>query len=85
MNSVAYIKVIRVLYKIARNAPGHVMVIVLYQTHRLRVFKIRFLSTKEGNVNEMGGTCGTHGRGEESVQGFVGKASRKETTCKTKA
>jgi hypothetical protein len=24
--------------------------------------------------NEVGGTCGTHGRGEKSVQGFGGKA-----------
>jgi hypothetical protein len=31
------------------------------------------------------GTCGTHGRGVESVQDFVGKARRKETTSKTKA
>jgi hypothetical protein len=29
--------------------------------------------------NEVGGACGTHGRGEESVQGFRGK----ETTRKT--
>jgi hypothetical protein len=36
-------------------------------------------------VNEVGGTCGTHGRGEKSVQGFGGKARRKETTWKTKA
>jgi hypothetical protein len=34
--------------------------------------------------NEVGGTCGTHGGGEESVQGFGGKAKRKETTWKTK-
>jgi hypothetical protein len=27
----------------------------------------------------MGGTCGTHGRGEEYVQGFDGKARMKET------
>jgi hypothetical protein len=27
--------------------------------------------------------CGTHGRGKESVQGFGGKAQRKETTRKT--
>jgi hypothetical protein len=32
-----------------------------------------------------GGTRGTHGRGEESVQGLGGKARRKETTRKTKA
>jgi hypothetical protein len=35
--------------------------------------------------NEVGGSCSTHGRGEESVQGFGGKARRKETTWKTKA
>jgi hypothetical protein len=29
-------------------------------------------------------TCGTHGRGEKSVQGFGGKSRRKETTWKTK-
>jgi hypothetical protein len=34
---------------------------------------------------EVGGACGTHGRGEKSVQGFGGKARRKETTGKTKA
>jgi hypothetical protein len=27
--------------------------------------------------NEVGGTCGTHGSGEECVQGFDGKAQRK--------
>jgi hypothetical protein len=31
------------------------------------------------------GTSGMHGRGEETVQGFGGKARRKETTWKTKA
>jgi hypothetical protein len=36
-------------------------------------------------ANEVGGTCGTHGRGEKSVQGFGGKARGKETTWKTKA
>jgi hypothetical protein len=35
--------------------------------------------------NEVGGACGTHGRGEKSLQGFGGKARRKETTGKTKA
>jgi hypothetical protein len=30
------------------------------------------------------GTCGTHGRGEKSVQGFGGKARRKETTQKAR-
>jgi hypothetical protein len=36
-------------------------------------------------VNEVGGASGKHGRGEKSVQGFGGKARRKETTGKTKA
>jgi hypothetical protein len=31
----------------------------------------------------VGGICGTHGRGEESVEGFGVKARRKETTRKT--
>jgi hypothetical protein len=30
--------------------------------------------------NEVGGVCGTHGSGEKIVQGFGGKAGRKETT-----
>jgi hypothetical protein len=33
----------------------------------------------------VGEACGTHGRGEKIVQGFGGKARRKETTRKTKA
>jgi hypothetical protein len=37
---------------------------------------------KEDEVN---GACGTHGREEESVGGFSGKARRKEATWKTKA
>jgi hypothetical protein len=35
--------------------------------------------------NEVGRTCGTHGIGQKSVQGFDGKARRKETTWNTKA
>jgi hypothetical protein len=35
--------------------------------------------------NEVGGACGTHGRGERSVQMFGGKVRRKEITRKTKA
>jgi hypothetical protein len=35
--------------------------------------------------NEVGGTCGIYGREEESVEGFGGKAKRKETTWKTEA
>jgi hypothetical protein len=40
--------------------------------------------TSEVKANEVGGACGTHGRGERSVQGFGGKARGKETTWKTK-
>jgi hypothetical protein len=36
-------------------------------------------------VNEVGRACGTHGRGENSVQGFGGKRRRKETTWNTNA
>jgi hypothetical protein len=35
--------------------------------------------------NEVGRACDMHGRGEESVQGFGWKTSRKEITWKTKA
>jgi hypothetical protein len=35
---------------------------------------------RQVKANEVGGACGTHGRGEKSVQGFGGKAQRKETT-----
>jgi hypothetical protein len=40
---------------------------------------------RQVKANEVGGACGTHGRGEKSVQGFSGKARRKKTTRKTKA
>jgi hypothetical protein len=40
---------------------------------------------KSNHTNEVGRACGTYGRGEKSVQGFGGKARRKETTWKTKA
>jgi hypothetical protein len=40
--------------------------------------------SEQAQENELGGPSGSHGRGEESVQGFGGKALRKETTCKTK-
>jgi hypothetical protein len=33
--------------------------------------------------NEVGGACGTDGRGEKTVQDFDAKAGRKETTRKT--
>jgi hypothetical protein len=40
---------------------------------------------RQVTANEVGGACSTNGRGEKSVQGFGGKARRKETTWKTKA
>jgi hypothetical protein len=40
---------------------------------------------RQVKANEVGGACGTHRRGEKSVQGFGRKARRKETTWKTKA
>jgi hypothetical protein len=39
-------------------------------------------SSDQIKENEVIGTCGTHGRGEKSVQGFDGKAWRKETIFK---
>jgi hypothetical protein len=48
------------------------------------VFKL-YLRSTQVKANEVGGACGTHGRGEKSVQGFGGKARGKETTWKTKA
>jgi hypothetical protein len=35
--------------------------------------------------NEVSESCGSHRRGEESVQVFGGTSRRKETTWKTKA
>jgi hypothetical protein len=40
---------------------------------------------RQVRANEVGRAYGTHGRREKSVQGFGGKARRKETTGKTKA
>jgi hypothetical protein len=40
---------------------------------------------RQVKANEVGGARGTHGRGDKIVQGFGGKARRKETTWKTKA
>jgi hypothetical protein len=34
--------------------------------------------------NEVGGACGTHGRGKKLVQGFGGKAPTEEDHPKTK-
>jgi hypothetical protein len=35
---------------------------------------------RQVKANKVGGACGMHRRGEKSVQGFGGKARRKETT-----
>jgi hypothetical protein len=35
---------------------------------------IRQVKSTEVKANEVGGACGTHGRGEKSIQGFGGKA-----------
>jgi hypothetical protein len=40
----------------------------------------QILLAEQIKENEVGETCGSHGRGEEDVQGFDGKARRKETT-----
>jgi hypothetical protein len=40
---------------------------------------------RQVKANKVGGARGTHWRGEKSVQGFGGKARRKETDWKTKA
>jgi hypothetical protein len=40
---------------------------------------------RQVKANEVDGACSMHGRGEKNVQGFGGKAQRKETTGKTKA
>jgi hypothetical protein len=40
---------------------------------------------KSSQSDEVGGACGTHGRGEKSEQSFGGKDRGKECTWKTKA
>jgi hypothetical protein len=40
---------------------------------------------RQVKANELGGACGTNGRWEKIVQGFGGKAGKKESTWKTKA
>jgi hypothetical protein len=39
---------------------------------------------RQVKANEVGGTCGMHGREKSVLQGFGGKSKRKETTRKTK-
>jgi hypothetical protein len=51
-----------------------------YLTHYLLIILLL-----DADEDEAEGACGTHGRGQESVQGFGKKARRKETTWKTKA
>jgi hypothetical protein len=59
----------------------HVAAVVLFYV--LQKYKVKRSSLLL--MNEVGRSSGTHGSGEKSVQGFGGKAQRKETTCKTKA
>jgi hypothetical protein len=58
------------------------VIIIIYLYVHKKLIKDSIIFNK---ANEVGGACGTHGRGEKSVQGFGGKARRKETTGKTKA
>jgi hypothetical protein len=51
---------------------------------KLKLSKI-FVITNQIKENEVGGICGTHGRGEKCVRGLGGKARRKKTTLKVKA
>jgi hypothetical protein len=45
----------------------------------------QILLGRSNQGDEVGGTCGTHERGQECVQGFDEKARRKEISWKTKA
>jgi hypothetical protein len=56
---------------------------ICYQTLHTTSDHDRFFADQV-QANEVGGACGTHGRGQESLQSFCGKARRKETTRKTK-
>jgi hypothetical protein len=42
----------------------------------------RQISGRSNQESELGRVCGTHGRGEISIEGFGGKAGCKETTQK---
>jgi hypothetical protein len=42
-------------------------------------------SIRQVKVNEVGRSCGTHGRGVKIVQDFGGKTRSKETNWKTEA
>jgi hypothetical protein len=44
------------------------------------VLIIRYYYAAQITENEVGGACGTHGRGEKRVKGFGGKARKKEAT-----
>jgi hypothetical protein len=57
------------------------------ELHNLYSFPdiIRQVKSSQVKANEVGRACGMHGKGEKSVQGFGGKARRKETTGKNKA
>jgi hypothetical protein len=50
-----------------------------------RVMYLLQISLDQVKEDELGRACGMHGRGEKSVQGFGGKAQRKDIIRKTKA
>jgi hypothetical protein len=52
--------------------------------HNSLILIPKYDSSDQAKEEELGGACGTHGRVEESVQGFGGKSRRKETTRKNK-
>jgi hypothetical protein len=58
---------------------------VMGELRKLHSEELHNLYSSQVKANEVGRACGTHGRGEKSVQGFGGKARGKETTWKTKA
>jgi hypothetical protein len=45
----------------------------------------KYYSGDQIKENEMGGTCGTYGREESYLGGFVWETLGKETTCQTYA
>jgi hypothetical protein len=67
----------RELYDTSKNVKIGILVVILQK--ELHCYKHTL------SASYLRWACGTHGRGEKIVQGFGGKAQRKETTRKTKA
>jgi hypothetical protein len=53
---------------------------VMGDWRKLHNKELHTLYSSQVEANEVGRVCGMHGRGEKSVQGFGGKARRKEPT-----